>query len=296
MTGLAESLELVVDRFLEHKRAHGRKYHSEHAELRLLVAFAAEHGVTRLEERRQPCWMTSSRRGLARGRGASTICSASSVACWTGRSASSCWKSRHFAPDDGGSPPAGSRSCSTPSRHASCWGRPLRLRTIRGRRSEDRPTGRCSHCATGSGCAPVRRADCSCATSTRPAISSSSAAGSSARAGWSRTDRGSPRCSASSSNAAAARGRSAARSRCSASTAHALCIPAPPARPSTSSCSPSLCRCLTGSRHHGCTASVTASRSGACCAGIARGLTRRPGCISSRRSWGTSTRPRPPST
>lgn len=50
MTGHAESLELVVDRFLEHKRAHGRKYHSEHAELRLLVAFAAEHGVTRLEE------------------------------------------------------------------------------------------------------------------------------------------------------------------------------------------------------------------------------------------------------
>ena len=34
---------------------------------------------------------------------------------------------------------------------------------------------------------------------------------------------------------------------------------------------------------------------GACCAGIAKGLTRRPGCTSSRRSWVTSTRPRPPS-
>ena len=40
----------MVGRFLEHKRAHGRKYHSEHAELRLLVAFAAEQGVTRLDE------------------------------------------------------------------------------------------------------------------------------------------------------------------------------------------------------------------------------------------------------
>jgi integrase len=50
MTGHAETLELVVDCFLAHKRAHGRKYLSEHAELRLLVAFAAEQGVTRLDE------------------------------------------------------------------------------------------------------------------------------------------------------------------------------------------------------------------------------------------------------
>lgn len=46
----SESLELVVARFLQHKRALGRKYLSEQAELRLLVRFAAEHGVLRLEQ------------------------------------------------------------------------------------------------------------------------------------------------------------------------------------------------------------------------------------------------------
>ena len=40
-----ERIELVVGRFLAHKRAHGRKYHSEEAELRLLVRFAADRGV-----------------------------------------------------------------------------------------------------------------------------------------------------------------------------------------------------------------------------------------------------------
>jgi site-specific recombinase XerD len=45
-----ETLNLTVGRFLEHKRAHGRKYHSEQSELRLLVAFAAEQGVTQLDE------------------------------------------------------------------------------------------------------------------------------------------------------------------------------------------------------------------------------------------------------
>jgi integrase len=46
----AESLEVAVDRFIEHKRAHGRKYLSEQAELRLLLRFAAEQGVLRLDE------------------------------------------------------------------------------------------------------------------------------------------------------------------------------------------------------------------------------------------------------
>src|SRR6266545_5681499 len=49
MTENAESLELVVGRFLAHKRAHGRKYLSEQAELRLLVRFAAEHDAIRLD-------------------------------------------------------------------------------------------------------------------------------------------------------------------------------------------------------------------------------------------------------
>ncbi len=45
-----ECLELTVGRFLAHKRAHGRKYLSEQAELRLLTGFAAERGVTRLRQ------------------------------------------------------------------------------------------------------------------------------------------------------------------------------------------------------------------------------------------------------
>ncbi len=45
-----ESIDLAVERFLVHKRAVGRKYLSEQAELRLLVAFASEHGVVWLDE------------------------------------------------------------------------------------------------------------------------------------------------------------------------------------------------------------------------------------------------------
>ena len=45
-----ESLEVTVDRFLESKRAVGRRYVSEQYELRLLVRFAAERGLARLEE------------------------------------------------------------------------------------------------------------------------------------------------------------------------------------------------------------------------------------------------------
>ena len=44
------SLELTVSRFVEHKRALGRKYKSEEAELRLLVRFAEAHAVIRLEQ------------------------------------------------------------------------------------------------------------------------------------------------------------------------------------------------------------------------------------------------------
>lgn len=46
MTG---TLESAVAGFLEHKRAVGRKYCSEEAELRLLVRFACDHGADRLD-------------------------------------------------------------------------------------------------------------------------------------------------------------------------------------------------------------------------------------------------------
>ena len=45
-----QNLQQTVDRFLAHKRAHGRKYHSEEKELRLLVAFATEHDAPRLSD------------------------------------------------------------------------------------------------------------------------------------------------------------------------------------------------------------------------------------------------------
>ena len=44
------TLESAVAGFLAHKRAIGRKYHSEEAELRLLVRFAGEHGAGLLED------------------------------------------------------------------------------------------------------------------------------------------------------------------------------------------------------------------------------------------------------
>ena len=47
MSHSEESIELVVERFIAHKRALGRKYVSEERELRLLVRFAAEQDVTR---------------------------------------------------------------------------------------------------------------------------------------------------------------------------------------------------------------------------------------------------------
>jgi integrase len=47
---MTETLAGAVDRFIAHKRAHGRKYHSEARELALLVRFAAQHQVSCLDE------------------------------------------------------------------------------------------------------------------------------------------------------------------------------------------------------------------------------------------------------
>ena len=48
--GMTETIACAVERFIAHKRAHGRKYHSEARELALLVRFAAEHQVSCLGE------------------------------------------------------------------------------------------------------------------------------------------------------------------------------------------------------------------------------------------------------
>ena len=43
---MTETIAGAVDRFIAHKQAHGRKYHSEARELALLVRFAAEHDIS----------------------------------------------------------------------------------------------------------------------------------------------------------------------------------------------------------------------------------------------------------
>lgn len=50
MTGEGLALDPVVERFLGHRRALGRKYHSEARELRLLVRFAEGRGARGLDE------------------------------------------------------------------------------------------------------------------------------------------------------------------------------------------------------------------------------------------------------
>jgi integrase len=47
---MTATVESAVTGFLAHKRAVGRKYHSEEAELALLVRFARDHGAGRLED------------------------------------------------------------------------------------------------------------------------------------------------------------------------------------------------------------------------------------------------------
>ena len=86
----SESIDLAVERFLVHKRALGRKYLSEQAELRLLVAFAQDEGVVWLDELTPALLDDFLARGPARDHGALTISSASSRVCSTGPSTSSC--------------------------------------------------------------------------------------------------------------------------------------------------------------------------------------------------------------
>ena len=47
---MTHSLSSTVEAFLAHKRALGRKYHSEAAELTLLVRFAEQNGLSDLDQ------------------------------------------------------------------------------------------------------------------------------------------------------------------------------------------------------------------------------------------------------
>ena len=46
---MTENIGVLAERFVEHRRALGRKYISEKRELRLLVRFADTHGIHLLD-------------------------------------------------------------------------------------------------------------------------------------------------------------------------------------------------------------------------------------------------------
>jgi hypothetical protein len=124
----AESIELVVERFLEHKRAVGRKYLSEEHELRLLVRFAAEHGIAGLDQL-TPAALDDFLGSRPRSRPRSFNHLLGVVGClleWAVNqqllAVSLC---RH---DGGGRLRTGSRSCSTKPKPAGCSTPPARCR------------------------------------------------------------------------------------------------------------------------------------------------------------------------
>jgi hypothetical protein len=79
-----DSLTAAVADFLAHKRALGRKYHTEEATLRLLLAFTGQHGVQGLHQLTPACSTCSSPHGPGHGPAALTTSSGSSVASSTG--------------------------------------------------------------------------------------------------------------------------------------------------------------------------------------------------------------------
>ena len=218
---MTETIDRAVERFLAHKRALGRKYHSEERELRLLVAFAAGHGISGSPSSPRPCWRTSWPPGPGRSpRSFNHLLGV--VGCLLDWAVTQELLERLAAAD---APPAGdrrarSRSCSTPRRPAGCsMPRPRLPDNPRARgRGHDlpcdlRPVLRARAARRrGMRAAPGRHRR-------RPRAARSCAAASSARAAWSRTGRGSPRSSASRPARRAGAAASRARRRCSPSTA-----------------------------------------------------------------------------
>ena len=292
MTG-SESIVVAVGRFVEHKRAHGRKYHSEEYALRLLVRFCAEQDVHRLCEL-TPALLDEFLASRPRSRPRSFNHLLGVVRCLLDWAVSqqllevSPLRARRrrvtadripfiFDPtqarwllDAAAALPDNSRA---PQRGATyrtifalCYGLGLRAGEVCGLHLGDIDTHRSLLVVRG---------------------------GKFGKAGWCRTGRGSPRSSASSSSAEPPVARRVRTRRCSPSTAAAVSIRARPARRSIAWSVSLGSKSPTVSRHRCCTACDTASRSAACCAGTGRGSTHPPGCISSRRSWVTSIRSRP---
>ena len=139
------SVEDAAGRFLAHKRALGRKYHSEECELRLLSRFAAGQNAAGLGDL-TPAMLEEFLGARPRNRPRSF---------------------NHLLGVRGRRPPEASRSCSPPSRPATCWPPPPGFPTTPGPAGAATSTRRSSPCATDSGCAPPRHAGSASATSMR---------------------------------------------------------------------------------------------------------------------------------
>ena len=162
---MTETIESAVTGFLEHKRAIGRKYHSEEAELRLLVRFARDHGADRLD-RLTPALVDDFLASRPRSRPRSfnhLLGAVNGLLQWavTGELIQA-WPAQTRRRRAG----RRSRSCSTWPRPAGCWMPPEPCLTTPGRCTGGRPTGLSSHCATASGCGPGRPAGSGSAMST----------------------------------------------------------------------------------------------------------------------------------
>ena len=163
---MTETIACAVERFIAHKRAHGRKYHSEARELALQVRFAAEHDVSRLGEL-TPALLEDFLASRPRPHPRSFNHMLGVVRClldwavtWGLLEASPLQARRHRVTG------SASRSCSTPPRPAACSMPQPHCPTARGLPAGARPTMPSSPCVTDSGCAPARPAACAWATST----------------------------------------------------------------------------------------------------------------------------------
>ena len=145
----SETIELAVEQFLAHKRALGRKYHTEEEELRLLVRYAADHAALRLDDL-TPVLLDGFLRSRPRARPRSFNALLGVLARlldWAVSQqllASSPLRARRRRATSARIP-----FCLIRSRHDACLTRPARWRTTLTRPTEERPIGRCLRCATG---------------------------------------------------------------------------------------------------------------------------------------------------
>lgn len=186
-----DNLATAAAEFLAHKRALGRKYQTEEATLRLLLAFADQYGVADLREL-TPSLIDAFLASRPRARARSFNHLVGILGCFLDWAVTQQRLETSPLPAPGDERRIGACPSSlTWSRPASCSRAPRRFPTTRGLPVAGRPTTGSSPSATGSGYEPGRRAALPSATSTPLDSSWSCGAASSARAGSSPTGRAS---------------------------------------------------------------------------------------------------------